>query len=327
VWRVLRWVLTPILALVVVLAVLVGALLVTNPDPRDSPGWERLEGMPSPRGEVAAAATGDALVVMGGLRGLGRASRAVTVYDAARDEWRRGPDLPERRHHAGGAAIGDDIYVAGGATGRTSWTAHRDLWRLRLGENRWEALPDMPEGRYGHQLVALDGLLLVVGGEGGSANGLMIYDPERRAWATQGMPGPRDHLGAVVLDGEIWAIGGRHDDDVRTRVDIYDPTHDEWRRGPALPVPMSAMAAGVIDGAIHVVGGERPRLFGGKVIDRHFVLARKSTRWREAAKPILAVHGAGAGVIDGQLVIAGGARRQGALSVLAWTGVTQAYEP
>jgi hypothetical protein len=31
--------------------------------------------------------------------------------------------------------------------------------------------------------------------------------------------------------------------------------------------------------------------------------------------------------VGGLLVIAGGSRRQGALSVLAWTGVTQRFDP
>jgi hypothetical protein len=85
----------------------------------------------------------------------------------------------------------------------------------------------------------------------------------------------RDHLGTVVLDGEICAIGGRSDDQgVQRRVDICDPAGDQWRDGPL---------------------------------------------------PIVDVHGAGGGTVEGDLLVAGGSRRQGVLTPLAITGVTQRY--
>lgn len=313
-------------ALVGLVAVWVAALLVTNPGARSSPGWERLDDMPAPRGEVASAITGTDLVVMGGLQGLGRTASTVSRYDLEGRRWSSGPDLPEARHHAAAAALGGDVYLSGGATGSaTNWTAHRNLWVLENDSREWDGMPDMPEGRYGHQLLAIDRRLYVVGGEGGTGN-VLIHDPSS-GWTTgAALPQPRDHLAAVVVDREIWAMGGRADE-VLARVDIYDPENDAWRRGPDLPVPMSAMTAGVLDGTIHVVGGERPGPFRGEVIDRHYRLTPRTSRWEEQPRPILAVHGAGGGAAGDQLIVVGGARREGALSVLAWTGVTQVYDP
>jgi hypothetical protein len=89
---------------------------------------------------------------------------------------------------------------------------------------------------------------------------------------------------------------------------------------------MSAMAVGVIDDELHVIGGEDPDLTGG-VSKKHFVLERGSDRWREAPVPVLPVHGGAFGVYRGRLIVAGGASRQGALSTISWTGVTQSFEP
>ena len=141
------------------------------------------------------------------------------------------------------------------------------------------------------------------------------------------MPGPRDHLGAVLVQGKIFAIGGRRSG-VLKRVDIYDIATDTWSEGPPLPEPTSGMAAELLsDGRIHVVGGEDPGTIGGGVVDRHFILDIPSGRWANGPKALLPVHGAASDEIAGVMLVAGGARRQGALSVLAWTGVTQSFNP
>jgi hypothetical protein len=157
----------------------------------------------------------------------------------------------------------------------------------------------MPEGRLGHDLVAVDGRLYVVGGDGPGSD-VLVYEPGR-GWERGAALGSRpDHIRAVVLDGEVWAIGGRIDD-LTSAVSIYDPEADAWRDGPELPFGMSAMAVGVLDGAIHVVGGEDPDLLGGRVHDRHVVLAPGAEAWEPAPEPLLPVHGAGYGVLpDGR---------------------------
>ena len=141
------------------------------------------------------------------------------------------------------------------------------------------------------------------------------------------MPNPRDHLAAVLVQNKIYALGGRRGAIMRN-VDVYDIATDTWSPGPPLPAPTSGMAAALLgDGRIHVIGGENPKTFGGGVIDRHFVLDIASGTWSEGPKALLAVHGPAYGEVAGVLLIAGGSRRQGTFSVLAWTGVTQRFDP
>jgi hypothetical protein len=320
----------------------IGNLLTSNTYPRpDADGWARLENLPGPRGESGAtvAVPGPAGVpdicprspclpqfyVLGGLSGLlGRTVDRVDILDAGTGKWRRGPALPEPRHHPGAASIEGAVYVSGGSKRAMNWAPESNLWILRPGSDRWDSLPDMPEGRMGHQMVATNGKLYVIGGRGNSSR-VLIYDRTTGWTAGAAMPQKRDHLGAVLVGNRIYAIGGR-DSRILRRVDVYDIASDSWSEGPALPGATSGMAAELLsDGRIHVVGGEDPGTIGGNVIDRHYVFDPNIGTWSTGPVPILAVHGAASEEVAGLLVIAGGARRQGALSILAWTGVTQRF--
>ena len=333
--------------ILVILGAFVGNLLTSNTYPRsEADGWVRLNDMPHPRGETGATivlpgptgtqdicpphATGGCepqFLVAGGIRGLlGKTVDTVDILDARTGKWRSGPALPEPRHHPGAAAIDGATYISGGARKASKWTPERNLWVLRPGSGSWDPLPDMPEARMAHAMLAFNGKLYVIGGRGKTSR-VLIYD--RTSGWTEGaaMPEPRDHLGAVLVQNKIYAIGGRRNAVLR-RVDIYDIPTDTWAPGPPLPKPTSGMAAELLaDGRIHVVGGEDPGTFGGGVVDRHYVLDIASGRWGTGPKALLAVHGAASDEIAGLLLIAGGSRRQGTLSVLAWTGVLQSFNP
>lgn len=321
-----RWLRRLAIALMgTVLAVVIWvlALIVTNPDASPSPGWARHPSLDDARGEVASTVADGELVVAGGLRGMGQTTDHVSAYDAAASEWRDLPDLPARRHHAAAATVDGTIYVLGGGSSATDWTPRRDVWALARDAAEWAEVDPMPEGRLGHAAAVVDGRIHVVGGDGDSTR-VLTFEPGG-GWTTGAELGEeRDHLAAVVRDSEVWAIGGRNGD-LTAAVDIYDPATDGWRDGPALPAALSAMAVGVLDDGIHVVGGEDPDLMGGKVFDRHYVLASGASEWATAASPVLAVHGAGHGVVGDRLYVAGGSARQGPLSFVAWTGVTQSF--
>jgi N-acetylneuraminic acid mutarotase len=330
---------------VILAGAFIGYLLTSNAYPRpDGSGWARVRSnLPHPRGEVGStmirpgpagspeicpqAPCAAQLIVVGGLSGpTGTTVGTVDLLDTGSARWRSGPLLPSPRHHPAAAAILGAVYVSGGARNALDWTPQRNLWVLRPGAERWERLPDMPEGRMGHAMVAAGEKLYVIGGRGATSR-VLIYD--RTSGWTEGavMPGKRDHLAAVVVLGKIYAIGGR-DSTVRPRVDVYTIATDSWARGPDLPRATSGMAAALLaDGKIHVVGGEDPGTIGGRVVDRHFVLDLSTNEWSDAPKALLPVHGPAFGEVGGVLVIAGGARRQGAWSTLAWTGVMQRYDP
>ena len=164
--------------------------------------------------------------------------RSVSVYDPNRKLWITGPSLPARRHHFAAATVGQTLYVSGGTTVAglhlgMAWPPMDNFWRLTTSSDRWESLGPMIEPRWGHRMVAHKGRLYVVGGRGPSSR-VLIYTPDQGWSLGAELPRPRDHLSVVVVDGLIWAIGGR-DPRSLARVDIYNPAMDTWQPGPELP--------------------------------------------------------------------------------------------
>jgi len=325
--------------LILIATALITVLYAWPRHSRSTEAWVVGPALPGARGELATAVVHGApcavppcpqaerLHVLGGLSGLYRPRRRVSVYDPNSGLWSTGPPLPEPRHHFAAASLAGALYVSGGTSAAglhlsMDWPPHDNLWRLAAGADRWDSVGPMPEPRWGHRMVAHDGRLYVVGGRGPSAR-VLIYAPEAGWSAGAPLPRQRDHLSVVVAKDRIWAIGGR-DPSSLARVDIYDPPLDRWQPGPDLPAPTSGAAEGVIDGIIVIYGGEEPSLFGG-VNDRHWMLdTRPATpRWEPAPAPPLAVHGADGAVLQGALVIAGGSTRHGILTFTGWSNTLQ----
>ncbi|HYN63409.1 MAG TPA: kelch repeat-containing protein [Candidatus Limnocylindrales bacterium] len=325
--RLVRMALVVLLGLAVGVGGYVAFLLLGNPAPREARGWALLATLPSARGETATAVSGERLYVIGGLSGLNSQPTAeVSAYDPVGNAWNDVAPLPAARDHAAAVGLNESVYVSGG--GSAARKPQATFWVLEPGTATWKELPPMPEARFAHRVVALNKRLYVVGGIGQTGR-VLIYDPVSEAWMSGAeMPAPRDHLAAVVVEGEIWAIGGRVSGRAQSRVDIYDPMADAWHPGPPLPVATSGAAEGVLDGFILVSGGEDP---GGadRVRDQHWQLDTRVAGggWVPLNGPPLPVHGAQGAVIDGRFVIAGGAARPGSLSRFAWSGLVQAYRP
>jgi hypothetical protein len=158
---------------------------------------------------------------------------------------------------------------------------------------------------------------------------VLIFDVAAGTWS-EGAPLPlnRDHLAAVVVNDEIWAIGGRAGGQNHDLVDIYDPAADTWRGGPRLPEATSGAAEAILDGVIHLSGGEDPG--SGRIVDRHWRLdtsAGDGWTWETLPPPPLAVHGVPGAAVDGRFLVIAGSPRPGAESSTAWTGATQALLP
>lgn len=329
----LRLALVSLLGIVAGMAGYLAWQRLSAPGPRPAPGWSLLAELPDPRGETAAAVANGRIYVAGGYRGLEFETTAlVWAYDVATDAWTAAPELPEPRNHAAAATLDGTVYLSGGSAG--SGAATDTLWALRPGASAWTVLAAMPGARSAHRLLASDGRLYAVGGVGGATEGpgaagrVLVYDVASDAWS-EGAPMPvnRDHLGAVVVGGAIWAIGGRVGGANHALVDVYDPATDTWRPGPALPEATSGAAEAVVDGVLYVSGGEDPG--SATIVDRHWQLdtTAATPAWAPMRPPPLAVHGVPGVAFDGRFLVIAGSSRPGGQSNTAWTGATQAYDP
>src|SRR5438093_13417106 len=76
--------------------------------------WRVHAPLPVPRTEVAAAALGKEIVVVGGFLEKGGSSHRVDFYAPESDTWRSGPDLPAAVNHAAATVARGALYVLGG---------------------------------------------------------------------------------------------------------------------------------------------------------------------------------------------------------------------
>jgi N-acetylneuraminic acid mutarotase len=186
--------------------------------------------------------------------------------------------MPFATGSSSSAVIGGSIYVAGGIVG--SSTTNR-LARYTPATNSWSELAPMPQGR-NHAASATDGTkFFVFGGRGpGSgdsnmvANGfntVQIYNPATNTWVSSAsagstiapLPQARGGMGkAVFVNGEFFVIGGETatgagatSNKVYNRVDIYNPSTNTWRLGPAMPTARHGIFPLLQSNKIYVAAG------------------------------------------------------------------------
>lgn len=282
--------------------------------------------VPTARQEVGVVALGGQIYVIGGFEGLSVIAR-VERYDPVADAWSRAADLPVPLHHPNVAVFDGRIVVAGFLTG-VDFQADGRVFSYDPGQDDWSVGAPMPEGtqRGGGAAAALDGRVFVFGGlRGGTAVAdASVYDVEAGTWAEiASLPEARDHLVAVTLGDRIVTIGGRaaaigsH----TPRVDLYDPAGDAWTVGAPMPTSRAGAAGAVLDGIVHVLGGEGADNESG-VFDAHEAYDPVSDTWVELEPMQTPRHGTGAAVVDGRLFVPGGATTEafGPTDVLeVWT--------
>ncbi len=143
------------------------------------------------------------------------------------------------------------------------------------------ALAPIPTGRWGFDVVVVDGLIYAIGGAVQSAAGINtyystveVYDPVLNTWATKAaMPTPRWGMTVSVVNGLIYAIGGWGGWPELAMVEIYDPAANTWSTTvPATAATTAAGTAGaalapmptarddfgfaVVNGLIYAIGGD-----------------------------------------------------------------------
>src|ERR1051325_2037698 len=207
-------------------ALIATACLCTYLDAAEPPSspqgtWTAKSPAPSKRTEVAAAAVGGKIYVIGGFAepSLGNLkdfaiTPLVEEYDPAMDRWTVKAPLPVGLHHIGVAVIADRLYVIGGFSQSlfSVWHPVATVYAYDPKADTWTERRPMANPRGALAVAAIDGKLFGAGGYDGTANSGVLeeYDPQTNAWRTRApLPTPRDHLAVAAAHGKVYAIGGR----------------------------------------------------------------------------------------------------------------------
>ena len=116
-------------------------------------------------------------------------------------------------------------------------------------------------GRYGHDVVAADHRLFVVGGSGpeGLLGDVEVLDPKSGTAAVVATNLiPRRYHSAVLVGRRIFIVGGESATGPEPAVEIFDLDTRTVALGMPLPTPRRLSKAAWLDGSIYVVGGQDP---------------------------------------------------------------------
>jgi N-acetylneuraminic acid mutarotase len=254
------------------LSVILILIVVSTPALSSSSDWTSGEDMPSERLEVSSAALDNNIYVIGGSDRHG-ATDLVEVYNTETNKWSAAAPLPEMRDHSAAAAYDGKIYVVGGFDDHGIST--NTLFVFDPLSNRWEYNANMPTARGALIAEFVNGTLYAIGGDATvlytpdkqyDPEGVVAvneaFDPKTETWTKKSpMPTARDHLSSAVVDGKIYAIGGRQPEEPPLFRDlnvneVYDPTYDSWLSLEPLPSHRSGLAADAVNGNIYIIGGE-----------------------------------------------------------------------
>ncbi len=233
--------------------------------------WRQQESstMPAARHENGFVAVGDRLYLLGG-----RGERPLDVFDATKGTWSQGAQPPFEVHHMQALAYDDKLYVLGAMTG--GFPEEPPLTHILIYDpatDAWSQGPEIPEHRRrgGSGVVEHEGLIYLIGGNtrghmSGFVPWLDVFDPQTGRWQElPDAPHARDHFHAAVIDGQIYAAGGRtssHDTGevmslTVAPVDVYDIASQSWHTlAEPLPTERAGTSTIAFNGLLLVLGGE-----------------------------------------------------------------------
>ncbi|WP_062487952.1 Kelch repeat-containing protein [Candidatus Nitrospira inopinata] len=300
----------------------VASVSAQSPQPASQPesdrgAWRSAAPMLAKRTEVAVAALGGKIYVVGGFEKPGLSnvmSLSITpsleVYDPVTDRWTAKTPLPVGLHHVGIGVAGGRLYVIGGyaRSGINIWSPVATVYAYDPTTDRWAERAPMPTARGALAVAELGGKLYAIGGFDRKANvaAVEVYDPTLDRWTARApLPTPRDHLATATVDGKIYAIGGRVNGDYGRNlavVEMYDPLADRWTGVADLPTARSGITASALNGMIYVFGGEG----SSGTFRENEAYDPQRDKWRPMAPMPTARHGLGSAAVEGRIYVIGG---------------------
>jgi len=196
----------------------------------------------------------------------------VDRYNAQTNTWRLGTRLNVARNAAGGGNLNGEVYIMGGIdnsltplTSMEIFNKGTGIWRFgsSLNFRRW----NLGAVTFCTEIYAIGGFDRVTTANVTdfvirTVNDVEVYSLTTGFWSTTtSLPESRAAFGAVVLNSEIWVLGGTpafingvaQTPLISTR--IFNITSRNWRPGPDLRQSRVGFGAVVVDNRIFVLGG------------------------------------------------------------------------
>lgn len=224
--------------------------------------WSGGVDLPEPRFSLAMASVGEDVYALGGSYGYdSHVQTSAWVLSSQAISWKAIAALPTQRTQAAAVSVSGKLLLLGGtsessiASSTLEYDPATDAWTNRA---------DLPTPRAALAAVEHDGRVYAIGGYVQSAgathpsSAFEVYEPATNGWqALAPMPTPRSQLGAAVVDGRIYAIGGigEYNTQPLNTVEVFDPASQTWQEAEPMPVPRAGAATIVWQQRAYVIGG------------------------------------------------------------------------
>ena len=235
--------------------------------------WHRVlaHGHAHRRSESAFVESGGKFYLLGG-----RNVRKLDIYDPATNTWSSGADQPIEMHHFQAVDYKGEIWIKGAYPGTSPKKEPIAFIHVYTpATNTWRTAGRLPEGRHrgaAGVVVYKDKFYLLCGNELGHFTGhnrwFDEFAPATGEWKQlPDAPHTRDHFQAAVIDGKLYAAGGRNSshmtghvmDQTIPEVDVYDFATGKWTSLPA-----SAHLPTLRAGNTVITQGDRLIVMGGE---------------------------------------------------------------
>ena len=320
--------------------------------------WTSLKPIPQGEEEVYGTAAGGKLYVLGGLGVFPgwEPKRMLWSFDPASSEWTKLPDIPEGIHHPGFVAVGDKLYSVGGftiarpATGLPAWVPSKSLWIYDITAKSWSKGPDLPTARGALSATAVGTRIYAIGGAKNPSYSTPelrpavpvenvatteIFDLATNSWSSASpMLTARNHHGAALIDGKIYVVGGRIgstfiiglSNNVSTN-EVYEIAKNTWSSVVGMPTPRSGIGVAVLNGRMHVLGGEAYLNDLVGTYRTHEAFDPKTNTWQRLPPMPTPRHGLAVAEIGGKMYAVSGSNVAGGGGPHEGLNVNEVYDP
>jgi N-acetylneuraminic acid mutarotase len=285
--------------------------------------WHNAASMPVRRGEGGSFVADGKLYCVGGFDDAIKLtiSNEMDAYNPETNKWTRMADCPVKVNDNPIAVDPvTDTAWCGGFFLNDGYHASGLMYEYHVKTNTWTQGPSLPTNIGVGQMGVVGRTLYYFGGRdshtiGTTAMWKLNLDHPTKWVSDTPLPFKANHLGAVVLNNKIYAIGGIVDKELyttnATHVQVFDPTTDKWSFIAPMPIGLGHIgsAVTVANGDIIVVGGQingKGETFSNAVLQYD----PKTNHWTRLANLPNYRASSLVGYLDGELIVTGGNQYQ-----------------
>lgn len=238
-------------------------------EPKIDCAWEELTNSSLSQSEALGVQVNDKLYVLGSVLLDSTITSSTEIYDPENDSWSSTTPMPITVTNATVIGVEEEIWVIAGLETDALKKSTNTVQVYNTITNSWSIGPELPISQSAGAAAYSEGKIHFLGGQILDSiakigeHYILDVNDSIPSWQTAAqLPNPRINLGAVALNGKIYAMGGQQTLDSLqqdlTFLDQYDLLTDSWIRKADLPAPRSHIGGSTMthNNKIIIVGGK-----------------------------------------------------------------------